>query len=603
VRRLHACSVIFACVLLACVGPTDVTPPHHGSQTPASALAALAAEYWDHHLETHPIEATVLGDRRFDDRVPDVTPPARARDATWLEAMRARVRGVDPAALAAPDRVTRAALLGELENDLAWNACALEEWSADPMDGPQVALQNLGELQPVATVAQAHAMVARWQRLGGLIDEIAANHRRSLTAGKVSPRRVLERVIGQLDSLLATPDPGWAILRPIAVAHTDWPNAEQAWFRAELPRAVATSIRPAFQRFRDLLANESLPRARDGEHVGLAAVPGGRECYAKLIQVHTSLPASADELHRFGVEEVARVREQMRTLGQTVLRTNDLAEIQRRLRTDPALFFSSAQQIEDKARAALGRAQAAMPRWFGTLPRVTCVVKRVEPYEEKDTTIAYYREPAIDGSRAGTYYVNTYAPTTRPLYEAEVLAFHESVPGHHTQIALAAELGGVPEFRKHAGVTAFVEGWALYTERLADEMGLYSGDLDRMGMLSFDAWRASRLVVDTGMHAMGWGRQRAVDYMLENTALTPNNIDNEVDRYIATPAQALAYKVGQREILRLRAEAERRLARRFDIRAFHDVLLQNGGLSLPVLRAEVEAWIERVERDGAHRGS
>jgi uncharacterized protein (DUF885 family) len=215
----------------------------------------------------------------------------------------------------------------------------------------------------------------------------------------------------------------------------------------------------------------------------------------------------------------------------------------------------------------------------------------VEAYEEKDTTIAYYRQPAVDGSRPGTYYINTYAPETRPRYEAEVLAFHESIPGHHTQIALAQEMTGLPEFRKHLGVTAFVEGWALYTERLAAEMGLYSGDLDRMGMLSFDAWRASRLVVDTGVHVKGWSRQQATSYMLENTALAENNVENEVDRYIGWPGQALAYKLGQREIFALRHQAERALGPAFDVRAFHDLVLGAGAVSLAVLRAEVERWL------------
>src|SRR5688572_26220863 len=232
-----------------------------------------------------------------------------------------------------------------------------------------------------------------------------------------------------------------------------------------------------------------------------------------------------------------------------------------------------------------------MPKWFGRLPRTPCVVKRVEAYEEKDTTIAYYRQPTVDGTRPGTYYINTFAPETRPRYEAEVLAFHESVPGHHTQIALAMEMTGIPEFRKHLGPTAYVEGWALYTERLTEEMGLYSDDLDRMGMLSFDAWRASRLVVDTGLHVKGWSRQQAVRFMVENTALAENNIDNEVDRYIGWPGQALAYKIGQREILALRREAQARLGAAFDIRGFHDTLLAHGAVSLPVLRQQVERWV------------
>jgi Uncharacterized protein conserved in bacteria len=217
-------------------------------------------------------------------------------------------------------------------------------------------------------------------------------------------------------------------------------------------------------------------------------------------------------------------------------------------------------------------------------------------HEEKHSTIAYYRQPAADGSRPGRYYINTYAPKTRPRYEAESLAYHESIPGHHLQIGIAQELKDLPEFRKHLGVTAFVEGWALYTERLSDEMGLYSGDLDRIGMLSYDAWRACRLVVDTGMHAKGWTRQQAVDFMTQNTALAANNIENEVDRYITWPGQALAYKTGQLEILRLREEAKRKLGANFDIRAFHDAVLNNGAVPLEMLRQAVAAYVEQVSR-------
>ena len=215
-------------------------------------------------------------------------------------------------------------------------------------------------------------------------------------------------------------------------------------------------------------------------------------------------------------------------------------------------------------------------------------------HEAPYATIAYYRGPSADGKRPGTYMINTYMPETRPRYEAEALAFHESVPGHHLQISIAQELTGIPEFRKHQGVTAYVEGWALYTEHLADEMGLYSSDVDRLGMLSFDAWRACRLVVDTGIHSMGWPRQKAIDYMTENSLLAENNIVNEVDRYITWPGQALAYKLGQREILSLRAEAKEKLGARFDIKAFHDAVLGNGAVALPVLRQQVEAYIAQV---------
>jgi uncharacterized protein (DUF885 family) len=434
--------------------------------------------------------------------------------------------------------------------------------------------------------------------MGPTIDQEIANLRRALGAGKVATRDAVTHVIAQLDQLLAQPDVEWPLRAPAAAPHLDptWTDAGRRAFVAAIDAAIAGSIRPAFQRYRQVLSAEVLPRARDDAHVGLSNVPGGAECYPRLIQVHTSLSLGADEIHRFGETEIERLRREAIRLGSEIFHTTDFAEIRRRLQSDRALFFTTREEVEAKAAAALARSTAAMPRFLGKLPRTPCVVKRIAAYEEADSPIAYYRPAAIDGSRAGTYYVNTSLPATRPRYEAEALAFHESIPGHHVQIAIAQELTGLPEFRKHLGVTAFVEGWGFYAERVADELGLYSGPLDRLGMLSLELWRAGRLVVDTGMHAQGWSRQQAIAYLEANTIIAPNNVVTEVDRYIGWPAQALAYKIGQREILALRAEAERRLGARFDRRAFHDVVLGSGAVSLPVLRAQIGIWLDDAVR-------
>jgi uncharacterized protein (DUF885 family) len=282
----------------------------------------------------------------------------------------------------------------------------------------------------------------------------------------------------------------------------------------------------------------------------------------------------------------------MSKVGQQALGTASLPEIRKRLRADRKLFFSTREEIQTAAKRALDRAQAAQSQFLGRLPRTPCVIKAIEPFEEKDAPIAYYRPAAVDGTRPGAYYVNTSEPATRARYEVEALAFHESVPGHHVQIAIAQELHGMPEFRKHAGVTAFVEGWGLYAERLADELGLYSAALDRLGRLSFEAWRACRLVVDTGIHALGWSRAKAITFMEESAVLAKNNVVNEVDRYIAWPGQALAYKLGEREIRRLRADAEKSLGPKFKLGAFHDVVLGGGAVTLPVLREEIDAWVK-----------
>ena len=565
----------------------------------SSDLAGVAKEYWEGFLAAHPVSATALGDRRYDHLLDDISPAGRERErGRLLETLR-RVGEIPEEGLAAQERLTRVSLITEVEGRLAQLEAGLDEWTVDPLGGPQAALFNIEAFQPVRTVAEGEAMVGRWRAMGPYLDQHAANVERGLASGKVAVREGVEKVISAMRAVLATPEESWALLNPLEADHADWPSGRQEAFRHALTEAVRRVVRPACKRYAELLERRVLPAARPQERPGIMHVAGGPESYAQLIRVYTSLPLSAEEIHETGKDEVGRIDDEMRRLGGKVLGVDapsagsggTLEEIRRRLRSDPALHFTTRDEVEAKAASALARAKAAIPRWFGRLPKADCVVARIGEHEEQNTTIAYYRRPPADGSLPGRYYVNTYAPETRPRYEAEALAYHESIPGHHLQIAIASELTGLPTFRRHTGVTAYVEGWALYTERLSDEMGLYSSDLDRMGVLSFDAWRACRLVVDTGMHAKGWSRREAIDYMLAHTALAENNIVNEVDRYIAWPGQALAYKIGQLEIQRLREEAERRLGGRFDIKGFHDAVLENGALALEPLRRVVEEWM------------
>lgn len=567
-----------------------------GQKGPAgsAALRRVADDFWHAHLDSDPIEATLLGYHGYDDRMPDHSPEARAEEIRKLTGFRARLDAETPeAALSPADRVTRALLAGEIDGDLAIAACHLEEWVVDPRDGPPVAYLDLAGLQPVKTAADRTTLLARWSAMSGALDQRIANLRRGLAGGKTSARSEVERVLRQLDELLAQPDDKWPLAAPAQrVADGTWSAEERRRFQVDLEGVIASGLRPAFGRYRDLLRDYVLGRARGDGDVGIGRLPGGDACYRALVKVHTSLTLDPIAVHQIGLDELRRIRGEMETLGPAAVGSGTFAEIQTRLRGhDQALFFRSREEIEEGARATLARATAAMPRFLGRLPRTPCVVKPIEPHEEKDSPIAYYRQPAIDGTRPGTYYVNTYQPETRPRFEAEALAFHESIPGHHVQIALAQELRDVPEFRKHLGVTAFVEGWGLYAERLSDELELYSGPLTRLGRLSLEAWRAARLVVDTGIHALGWSRAHAVQFLTENTLIAGNNIQNEVDRYIGWPGQALAYKTGEREILRLRAKAQQALGSAFDLRAFHDVVLGNGAVSLPVLSDVVDGWL------------
>ncbi len=549
----------------------------------AEALVRLAAEAWDGALVADPILATAIGDHRFDDRLPDITPEADARERARLQGVLARTGTIPVAALTAADAVTRSALLAFVEGRLDRLEAGDARWAIDPLDGPQVALLNIPAIQGAETPTEGAVLLRRWRAMGPWIDQHRDNVRAAAGEGLISPEAPIRRVVDEIDDLLARPDADWPLLAPATEVHADWSAAEHERFSTALAGAVGGSIRPAFIRYRASLVDEILPRARPDERPGLGHVPGGDAAYRRLTRAHTSLDLEPEAVHLIGLAEVERIDGELETLAGRALGTRGHAEALVRLRTDRGLRFATSGDVLATGRAALARAEAAIGDWFGIVPRAACEVVEMAAHEAKHSTIAYYLSPAADGSRPGRYYLNTSAPETRPRYEAEALAFHESTPGHHLQIAIAQELAGLPEFRRHEGPTAFIEGWGLYVERLADEMGLYSGDLDRIGIASFDGWRACRLVVDTGLHALGWSRERAIAFMTEHTALAPNNIANEVDRYISMPGQAISYKLGQLEISRLRAEAQTALGPRFDIRAFHDAVLGAGAIPLPTL--------------------
>lgn len=547
-------------------------------------LTTLAEDYWRGHLEADPLGATALGERAWDDRLPDLTPTGRAERRAGLAALAAQVAALDRHALDAAEQVTHAALREALATDVAFLDADLASMTVDPLDGPPARLLNVPSFQPIGSAEQADAYARRVEAMAAHVDDHVANLRRSASEGRTSVAILVRRVIEQLDDLLAQPDGDWPLARHGATGR----SGDRA-LGARTEAAIASGLRPAFERYRSVLRDELLAQSRPDDRPGLRHVPGGTAAYAALTRGHTTIEASPEDLHALGLEEIERIDGELRDLGARLLATDGLASTLRALRSDPRLHFTERGGVAAVAEASLRRAEAAVPDWFGMRPRVPCEVVRMQRHEETHSTIAYYRDPAVDGSRPGQYYINTSQPESRPRYEAEALAFHESVPGHHLQVALAQEIDGLPAFRRHSLTTAYVEGWGLYSERLADEMGLYSGDIDRFGIASFDAWRACRLVVDTGMHALGWSRDRAITFMTEHTALGENNIANEVDRYIAWPAQALAYKVGQLELLRLRSEARDRLGERFDIRAFHDAVLGGGALPLPVLREVLEA--------------
>ena len=615
-------------------------------------LALLCERYWESWLAAHPVQATLLGDPRYHGELPQESENWKLARRGQLEDQARRARSLVDARLSARDRITLEMLVLEIEKELTRLDLDLGSWTVDPLEGPHLRLLDLCRYQPMGTARERAQLVERWGKAGNWIRQAARDLERGKAQGRVASRHAIQKAIAQLDELLRQHPMDTPLVRiaggggewvEVAAADVDGavsaiaherlgdsrhqrllrtvnqhlqdgprqvvntrvliprpddplPPEERGEFLYAVLTAVEHDLFPALQQYRDLLERGILPAARGDDRPGISHLEGGEEAYRLLIREHLSLPLEDCDpraIHEFGLAEVARIQGEIADLGERVFGTRDVTLIQERLRNDPGMHFATREEVQKKAAEALHRANARVPQYFGTLPEAECVVVAVPAHAERDTTIAYYQPPSLDGERPGQYFVNTYQPETRPRYEAEVLAYHESVPGHHLQIALAHELRDVPLFRRHAGSTAFVEGWALYTERLCDEMGLYSSDLDRMGILSFDAWRACRLVVDTGLHAFGWSRSKAIDYLYANTLLARNNVENEVDRYIAWPGQALAYKIGQREILELRAEAQEALGTRFHYPEFHDVVLENGAVPLSTLQGVVHRWLER----------
>jgi uncharacterized protein (DUF885 family) len=558
-------------------------------------LTDLTDRYWEFRLESDPFTGTYIGDARFDDRVADITPTSLATQRTRVSEFLTELLAVDATALTAQDRVTYLALEEELRSEIARQTCGEAEWAVNYRNGPHVAFLNIAAVQPTRVPEDGDRLLQRWRMMGEYLDDWMANLRAGRERGRTPPLVGVRHTLSQIETLLAQPVGNWPLLSPARRPLDGWTESERESFRLELRRTVDEDVRPAYVRLRNFLRDELSSVARTGDKIGVSALPAGEACYQALIRVFTTLDLTPSEIHQIGLAEVTKVRAELEVVGESIFGTRDVGEIQRRVRTDPAMHFETAGEVVRVAEEATERGRAVMSEWFGRLPKAEMEVREIPDYEAPYQTVAYYRQPAADGSRPGTYFINTYRPETRPRYEAEALAFHEGIPGHHFQIAIAQELTELPDFRRHVGPPAFLEGWPLYAESLANEMGLYTGELDQLGRLSFEAWRASRLVVDTGIHAFGWTRERAVEYLRENTLLAEANVQIEVDRYTVWPAQALSYKLGQLEILRLREEARDRLGDRFRIQDFHDRVLENGAVSLSTLGDVIERWIVTEE--------
>jgi uncharacterized protein (DUF885 family) len=548
-----------------------------------SRFHALEDDYWDTQMRLSPLYATYVGYPKYNDRLDDPGEAGRVESHREYERLKNALLGTSPQGLSPEDTVSYGVMLSELNRALDGERYKFWEWKVDQMEGPQSWIAtSVATGQPMKTAEDAQALVVRMKSIPAYFASYIANLREGLRDGNVAARVPVEKTISQLDELLKTKpeDTVWAkvVLK--------LPANIQPAVLPQVMAAVDTHVTPSLQELRDFLKNEYLPKAR-GEKIGLAALPGGLDAYKYLISYHTTLNLSPEEIHQIGLDEVKSIRAEMEAVAKHSRYKGDLASFLAAVRADPKNYYASREEIVKDAQAKIDASAAKLPKWFGLLPKTALVVKPFEEYRERNEVDAEYFEPSDDLARPGIFYVNTYKPETRARFQMGALAFHEGIPGHHLQLAIAREIPGLPTFRRHGDYNAFVEGWALYTERLADEMGLYKTDLDRLGMLSMQAWRACRLVVDTGLHAFGWTRQQAIDYMKENTAMGTEEIEAEVDRYTIWPGQALAYKIGQREIMKLRDEAKKAQGRKFDIKKFHDDVLKNGAVPLSLLRDQL----------------
>jgi len=556
---------------------------------PDERLRELAEEYWEAVLQTSPTTATLLGDHRFDDRLEDLSAEAEAEQRTRWSSIFARLHAIDRDGLGADDLVTRGQLAGELHDAVAAIDRRVAELQSDQMTGFHIGLLQSIPVMAAPDAEAARMFVERLRQIPRALDQAAQRFLDGAAAGRTPPAICVSRSVNMIEGYLSSPvdtDVFATLAGPEA-----W-DGEAEW-RATLGEVVKEVIRPAYLRFAGTLEERLLPQGRDDDHCGLSWLDDGPELYATFVAHHTTVDLSPQAIHDIGMEEVTeRLPAEYAEVGGRLFGITDCAGVLGRLRTDPQLRYDTGEEIMDDARTAFQAGTAAMGEWFGRLPQSPCAIEVVPEFLAADSPSAYYFPPAGDGSRGGTYYVNTHRPEDKARYETASIAFHEAVPGHHLQLAIATELTDLPSFRRFSlSNTAYVEGWGLYAERLAEEMGLYRNDMERIGMLAADSIRACRLVVDTGLHALGWTRARAIEFMAANTPVSVEEVTVEVDRYIGMPGQALAYKLGQREIFRVRESARSRLGGRFDIRGFHDAVLGSGAVRLPILGELVDAWV------------
>ena len=559
--------------------------------TPPDQFKQLVADEWEFRMQEDPLFATLTGDHRFDDRLPGASEADFARRLEKMRSFRQRQREMSRNALTPDGQLDYAIFARLLENEIVEIEQRAYRMPISKAGGFHLSFPELPLFVPLDTPADYEAYVARLNAFQRYVSDHIELMHTGLDEGQIPPRVTLDGVSDSLRPHIVQAPTQSQLYKPFeqypkTVAEDDRRRLVEAG-----SAAIMDSVVPGYQALLRFVEDEYLPAAR--EDIAASNLPNGPAFYAHRIRYFTSLDLMAEEIHRTGLAEVERIRAEMEAILRKTGFQGGLRQFIEFLRTDPRFYADSPAALLKETAYVLKKMDGELPRLFKTLPRISYGIRPIPDFAAPGNTTAYYYPASGDGTRAGIYYVNTYDLKSRPLYEIEALSLHEAVPGHHLQIALQQELEHLEKFRRFGGFTSFVEGWALYAERLGLEVGFYQDPYSDFGRLSYEMWRACRLVVDTGMHALGWTRQQAIDFMAANTSSTLLNIINEIDRYIAWPGQALAYKIGELEIRKLRAQAEEALGPRFNLREFHDLVLGSGAVPLDVLGDMVRQWIQQ----------
>ena len=580
-HRKSQCSRVSIVLLLLFVNST-------GAAQPATEFRALLDEAWEARLADDPVFASRLGDRRYNTEWRNLSLDAFEHRQDRNRKLLSRLRAIDANQLDGDDRLNYDLFRRQLENAIDGHRFKAHLMPISQRGGVQ-SLESTAETLRLETLQDFEDWLARMAGIEQVIDQTMELQEAGRDAGYMPPRVLMERIPPQIDAQLVetgTESPFYRVFEQLPDAI---PEAEQARLRERAVEIIEESIVPAYRAFARYFERRYLPATRDS--IGASELPNGEAYYEYTVRYFTTTSMTPDEVHRLGLDEVARIKNEMQLVIDELEFDGDFQAFLEFLRTDPQFYYDTPEALFDAYLAICKRIDPELVRLFGKLPRMPYGLRPIPDNIAPDTTTAYYSRPAADGSRPGYYYVNLYRPEVRPTYEMEVLSVHEAVPGHHLQIALQMELPDMPAFRRYSGFTAFTEGWGLYSESLGYELGLYDDPYSRFGALTYEMWRAVRLVVDTGMHYKGWTRQQAIDFFRMNAAKTELDIINEIDRYISWPGQALAYKIGQLKILQLRQKAEAALGADFDVRAFHDALLGGGALPLEMLETRMNRWL------------